>query len=36
MPVRTFEDLFVDELKDLYDAEQQLTKALDILKGKAA
>lgn len=28
MPVRTFEDLFVDELKDLYDAEHQLTKAL--------
>ena len=28
MPVRTFEDLFVDELKDLYDAEQQLIKAL--------
>jgi ferritin-like metal-binding protein YciE len=28
MAVRTFEDLFVDELKDLYDAEHQLTKAL--------
>ncbi len=26
--VRTFEDLFVDELKDLYNAEQQLTRAL--------
>ena len=28
MAVRTFEDLFIDELKDLYDAEHQLTKAL--------
>jgi ferritin-like metal-binding protein YciE len=28
MAVRTFEDLFVDEIKDLYDAEHQLTKAL--------
>jgi ferritin-like metal-binding protein YciE len=28
MPVRNFEDLLVDELKDLYDAEHQLTKAL--------
>jgi len=26
--IRTFEDLFVDELKDLYNAEQQLTRAL--------
>jgi len=26
--IRTFEDLFLDELKDLYNAEQQLTKAL--------
>ena|SRR5579884_843588 len=26
--VRTFEDLFLDELKDLYNAEQQLTRAL--------
>jgi ferritin-like metal-binding protein YciE len=26
--VRTFEDLFVDEIKDLYNAEQQLTRAL--------
>jgi ferritin-like metal-binding protein YciE len=28
MAIRTFEDLFVDEIKDLYDAEHQLTKAL--------
>jgi len=28
MAVRTFEDLLVDEIKDLYDAEHQLTKAL--------
>ncbi len=28
MAIRTFEDLLVDELKDLYDAEHQLTKAL--------
>ena len=26
--IRTFEDLFVEELKDLYNAEQQLTRAL--------
>lgn len=26
--IRTFEDLFMDELKDLYNAEQQLTRAL--------
>jgi len=26
--IRTFEDLFVNELKDLYNAEQQLTRAL--------
>ncbi len=26
--VRTFEDLFISELKDLYNAEQQLTRAL--------
>ncbi len=26
--LRTFEDLFVDQLQDLYDAEQRLTKAL--------
>jgi len=26
--IRTFEDLFIDELKDLYNAEQQLTRAL--------
>jgi ferritin-like metal-binding protein YciE len=28
MPIRTFEDLLLDEIKDLYDAEQQLTEAL--------
>ncbi len=28
MPVRTLEDLLLDEIKDLYDAEHQLTKAL--------
>ncbi len=28
MAIRTFEDLLVDEIKDLYDAEHQLTKAL--------
>jgi len=28
MPIRTFEDLLVDEIRDLYDAEHQLTKAL--------
>ncbi len=28
MAIRTFEDLLIDELKDLYDAEHQLTKAL--------
>ncbi len=28
MTIRTFEDLLVDEIKDLYDAEHQLTKAL--------
>ena len=33
--IRTFEDLFVDELKDLYNAEQQLTRALPRL-AKAA
>jgi ferritin-like metal-binding protein YciE len=26
--IRTFEDLFMDEIKDVYNAEQQLTKAL--------
>jgi len=33
--IRTFEDLFLDELKDLYNAEQQLTRALPRL-AKAA
>ncbi len=28
MALRTFEDLYVDELKDLYSAEQQIIKAL--------
>jgi ferritin-like metal-binding protein YciE len=28
MPVRSFEDLFVNELSDIYSAEKQLTKAL--------
>src|SRR5487761_1073272 len=28
MPLNTLEDLFVDELKDLYSAEKQLVKAL--------
>lgn len=28
MAVRSFEDLLLDEIKDLYDAEHQLTKAL--------
>jgi ferritin-like metal-binding protein YciE len=28
MPVRNFEDLFIDELKDIYDAERRITKAL--------
>jgi ferritin-like metal-binding protein YciE len=26
--IRTFEDLFIEEIKDLYNAEQQLTRAL--------
>src|SRR5256885_36490 len=28
MAIRTFEDLFLEEIKDLYDAEHQLTEAL--------
>lgn len=28
MPLRTLQDLYVDELKDLYNAEQQIVKAL--------
>jgi ferritin-like metal-binding protein YciE len=28
MTMKTFEDLFVDELKDIYDAERRITKAL--------
>jgi ferritin-like metal-binding protein YciE len=35
MPMRTLNDLFVDELKDLYSAEHQLIKALPKL-AKAA
>ena len=35
MPDKTLKDLFVDELKDMLDAEQQLTKALPKL-AKAA
>ena len=28
MKIKTMEELFVDELKDLYDAEKQIIKAL--------
>jgi ferritin-like metal-binding protein YciE len=31
MPVKTLQDLFLDELRDTYDAEQQLTRALPKL-----
>ena len=31
MSARTFEDLFVDELKDMYDAEKRIVKALPKL-----
>jgi ferritin-like metal-binding protein YciE len=33
---RTFEDLFVDQLQDLYDAEQRLTKALPKMADAAS
>jgi ferritin-like metal-binding protein YciE len=35
MAVKTFEDLFVDELKDIYDAEKRITKALPKMARKA-
>ena len=28
MPMKNLEDLFIDELKDIYDAERRITKAL--------
>jgi len=34
--IRTMEDLFVDELKDLYDAEKQIVKALPKMAKAAA
>ncbi len=33
--LRSFEDLFVEQLQDLYDAEQRLTKALPKMAGAA-
>ncbi|MEO8398177.1 MAG: ferritin-like domain-containing protein [Ignavibacteriaceae bacterium] len=35
MSVKTLKDLFVDELKDMYNAENQLTKALPQMAKKA-
>src|SRR3954467_13133654 len=35
MAIRTFEDLLLDELKDLYDAEHQLTEALPKMANAA-
>ena len=36
MELRTLEDLFVQQLKDLYNAEQQITRALPKMVDKAA
>jgi ferritin-like metal-binding protein YciE len=36
MALRTLEDLYVEELKDLYNAEQQITKALPKMSKAAA
>ena len=35
MAINTLEDLYVDHLKDLYNAEQQITKALPHMSKKA-
>lgn len=35
MTIKTLKDLFVDELKDMYNAENQLTKALPQMAKKA-
>lgn len=35
MQIKSFDQLFVHELKDLYSAEQQLTKALPKMRDKA-
>src|SRR5436853_7922693 len=36
MSMKTLQDLFVDEVKDVYDAEHQLTKALPKMAKAAA
>lgn len=36
MPLDTLQDLFLDQLNDIYSAEQQLTKALPKLASKAS
>ena len=36
MHLNTLRDLFVDELKDLYDAETQITRALPMMAAKAS
>ncbi len=36
MKIETLQDLFVDELKDLYDAEKQLVKALPKMAGASS
>lgn len=36
MKLKSLEDLFVDELRDLYDAEHQITKALPKMAEKAS
>src|SRR5579872_3253301 len=36
MPVSKLQDLFVEELRDLYDAEQQITQALPKLAQSAS
>lgn len=36
MPLETLQDLFLDQLNDIYSAEQQLTKALPKLASKAS
>jgi ferritin-like metal-binding protein YciE len=36
MPMNTLEDLFLDELKDIYDAEKRITKALPKMAKSAS
>jgi ferritin-like metal-binding protein YciE len=36
MPIQTLKELYVDELKDLYSAEQQILKALPKMEKKAS